>query len=72
MLVPNESIAGLAELTSLPGDWVREWAAGRGPAMPCGGPVRGWRPAVMLEFCVNKVDLDTLPWSGPGARSPAF
>jgi hypothetical protein len=49
MRVPNESIVLLEKLTGLPGDWLREWAAGAG--------VRSNGPAVL----VNKVNLDVLP-----------
>ena len=49
MRVPNESIVALEKLTGLPGDWLREWAAGAG--------VRLNGPAIL----VNKVNLDVLP-----------
>ena len=49
MRVPNESIVLLEKITGLPGDWLREWAAGAG--------VRSNGPAIL----VNKVNLDVLP-----------
>ena len=59
MRVPNEKIALLENVTVLPADWLREWAAG--------ASLRSIRPVMLL----NKVNLAAPPARTQGLRASA-
>ena len=60
MRVSKESIVPLEKMTSMPGDWLREWAPGLGTCST--------GPAMLL----NKINLDALPLASQRDRSSAF
>jgi hypothetical protein len=62
MLIPNGSIERLAEQTSLPGAWVREWAMGQGRhEMSVAQPAEITKRVSLIEIYLQKVNLDALP-----------
>jgi hypothetical protein len=62
MVIPNESIEQLAERTSLPGAWVREWAMGQGSReMSAVRPAEATKRVSLIEIYLQKVKLDALP-----------